>query len=65
MPPGSWKLVTSPPTRIIRGGTARYIEKVYIERTRGVNFIKLGGGDPLWTLYRAEGLTAGLDAGGK
>ena len=38
-----------------------------IERTRLVNFIKLGDGDPLCTrtLHRAEGLyTAGLDAGG-
>ena len=32
------------------------IEKVYIERTRVVNFIKLGGGDLLCTFHRAEGL---------
>ena len=32
------------------------IELVYIERPRVVNFINLGGGDPLCTLYRAEGL---------
>ena len=29
---------------------------IYIERPRVVNFINLGGGDPLCTLYRAEGL---------
>ena len=40
--------------RRIEGGGA--IEKVYIGRTRVVNFIKLGGGDLLCTLHRAEGL---------
>ena len=35
------------------------IEKVLyidVERTKVVNFIKLGGGDPLCTLHRVEGL---------
>ena len=41
------------------------IEKVYIERTRLVNFIKLGGGDPLCTLYiEQKDCSAGLDAWG-
>ena len=32
------------------------IENVYIEWPRVGNFINLGGGDPLCTLHRAEGL---------
>ena len=41
------------------------IEKVYIGRTRLVNFIKLGCGDPLCTLYiEQKDCSAGLDAGG-
>ena len=40
------------------------IEKVYLEWPMVVNFINSGGEDPLCTLHRAEGLTAGLDAGG-
>ena len=34
----------------------RSIEKVCIDWTRVVNFINAGGGDPLCTLHRAEGL---------
>ena len=30
--------------------------RVYIERPSVVNFINAGGGDPLCTLHRAEGL---------
>ena len=35
---------------------ASSIEKEYKEWTRMVNFLKLGGGVPLCTLHRAEGL---------
>ena len=38
-------------------GGGHHRESIYIERTRAVNFIKSGGGDPpLCTLHRVEGL---------
>ena len=42
---------------LVGGWVVVTIEKVFIERTRVVNFIKSGGGDPpLCTLHRVEGL---------